>query len=748
MADTRLRRYINRELSWLEFNARVLYQATRSDVPLLERLKYLCIVTTNFDEFFMVRVAAVKRQIETGDYVQCPSGIAPSALLTRILGRTRELAQQKYRCLLEDLLPGLARAGLVLRRPGDYTPTQSSFLQKLFKDEVFPVLTPIRVSVGQPMPYVTNLRLYSAFMVRPQPGADLISSVSDLTSPDGFPGAERRSPLSAEVPLASAERSPASAQDEERQEFLSIVQIPTSLDRIIYLPDEAGTVSFALLEDVVVQHAAALFPGYTVTDHCMFRVTRDADMGVDEERDEDFVEAMEQVIAGREFSHAVRLSVSRGAGRLRKILAQVIGIDQGEVFDKSEPLDVGSLIALTSIPGFEELKFPRWQHFDSPNLPPDQPVWDVLRRRDVALYHPFESFEPVIRLLQDAASDPAVLAIKMTLYRTSGDSPVVRALERAAEAGKQVTVLVEIKARFDEERNITWAERLERSGVIVIHGVARLKVHAKVLLIIRREPDGIRRYVHLGTGNYNENTARLYTDLGLMTTRTEVAYEAGVFFNAITGYSAIPALNKLSMAPVGLKGRILQLIQRETLRSRAGIAARILGKLNSLADPEVIEALYEASQAGVEIKLNVRGICMLVPGVRGLSDRISVVSIIDRYLEHSRMLYFHNGGTPEVYGSSADWMPRNLERRVELMFPIEDEEARARATAILEVAFRDTTNAHLMQPNGAYRPVAGMWRGPAVRSQELLHESARERAPDAGVTNQKVFEARRKLPKV
>ena len=712
MTDTRSQRFINRELSWLEFNARVLSQAERPDVPTLERLKFACIVTTNLDEFFMVRVAAVKRQIKTGDYVQCPSGIAPSVLLARILARARELADRKYRCLLGEILPGLARAGLVLRRPGHYTPAQSTFLKKLFQEEIFPVLTPIRVSVGQPMPYITNLRLYSAFIVRPQPGADLIP-----------------------------------AADEDRDEYLSIVQIPTSLDRIIYLPDEAGTVSFALLEDVVVQHAAALFPGYAVTDECMFRVTRDADMGVDEERDEDFVEAMEQVIAGREFSDAVRLSVSRDAGRLRGVLADVIGIDQGEVFDKSEPLDVGALVSLTAIAGFEEHKFPRWLHYDSPDLPADQPIWDVLRRRDVGLYHPFESFEPVVRLLQDAANDPAVLAIKMTLYRTSGDSPVVRALERAAEAGKQVTVLVEIKARFDEERNITWAERLERAGVIVIHGVARLKVHAKVLLIIRREQDGIRRYVHLGTGNYNDSTARLYTDLGLMTTSAEIAYEAGVFFNAITGYSAIPALNKLSMAPIGLKGRILQLIQRETLRSRAGIAARIQAKLNSLADPDVIEALYEASQAGVEIKLNIRGICMLVPGVRGLSDNITVVSIIDRYLEHARIFSFHNGGTPEIYASSADWMPRNLERRIELMFPVEDSDVRARATAVLDAAFRDSTNAHVMLPNGAYRPASVGRRGPAVRSQQVLQDHARGRAPDTGVTNQKVFEARRKPPK-
>ncbi len=706
-------RFINRELSWLEFNARVLSEATRPDVPLLERLKFLCIVTSNFDEFFMVRVAAVKRQIQSGDFVQCPSGISPSALMRRITARTRELVEEKYRCLHDDVLPGLADAGIVLKRPDELTSAQSSFLGKLFQDEIFPVLTPIRATVGQQVPYVTNLKLHAAFTVEPQEDVSLVSD-----------------------------------EEETSGEFLAIVQIPTSLDRIVYLPDDAGTVSFALLEDIIVQHAAALFPGYRVTDHCLFRVTRDADMGVDEERDEDFVEAMEQLLEHREFSEPVRLSVTSGADRLRAILADVVGIDEGEVFDKPGPLDLADFMKLTSLSGFDDLHYPRWQAFDPPGVHRDEPVWERITRGDLLLHHPFESFDPVLRFLDDAANDPAVLAIKMTLYRTSGDSPVVRALEAAAESGKQVTVLVEIKARFDEERNISWAERLERAGVIVVYGIARLKVHAKALLVVRRERNGIRRYVHLGTGNYNDKTARLYTDLGLFTARPDIAYEVGLFFNAITGYSAIPALNKLCMAPVGMKARLLQLIERETLRAKSDIQGRILAKLNSLADPEVIDALYRASQAGVIVKLNIRGICMLVPGVPGLSERISVTSIVDRYLEHARVYYFHNGGTPEVYAASADWMPRNLERRVELMFPIEDEEARARAVSMLETAFADTTHAHAMQPDGSYLPVPRDDRAQPVRSQLVFHERARDRADQDDATNQKVFEVRRKPPRV
>ena len=712
MSTQQTPRFFNRELSWVEFNARVLHQALRPDVPPLERLKFVCIVASNFDEFYMVRVASVKRQIRSGDHVQCPSGMRPSGIMTAIKRRVGELVDQKYRCLLDEILPALARERLVLRRPDTYTAEQTAYLKKLYQDEVFPVLTPIRATPGSDLPYTANLRLHAAFLLEPGPTLDLLST-------DG---------------------------EEPAAEYLAIVQIPSSLERLIFLPDEQDTVSFALLEDVIVQHAAALFPGYFIRENCLFRVTRDADLGVDEGRDEDFVEAMEQILADREYSRAVRLSVRRGAGRLKTLLSQAIGIPEEEVFDKAEPLDVGGFMALTSLPGFDRLRYDRWPPVESPLLPEEGDIWETVRRRDVLLHHPYESFEPVVRLLHLASEDPGVLAIKMTLYRTSGDSPVVRSLERAARNGKQVTVLVEIKARFDEERNISWAQRLEQAGVIVVYGVARLKVHAKALLIVRREKKGITRFVHLGTGNYNDKTARLYTDFGLLTSRPDIAYEIGLFFNAITGYSAIPTLKKLVMAPAGLKGRLLQLIERETLRSRADDPGRILAKLNSLADPEIIEALYRASEAGVTVRLNVRGICMLIPGVPGMSRNITVVSVIDRYLEHARAFYFHNGGLPEVYCSSSDWMTRNLERRVELMFPVEDEEARSRVVQTLEAALSDNTNGHVTLPDGTSAPRTASGRQKPFQSQRHLQELAAQRAAVSDQGSPKVFDARRRPP--
>ena len=671
MGSKRHPQFINRELSWLQFNARVLVEARREDVPLLERLRFVSIVASNFDEFFMVRVAAIKRQVAAGDYVQCPSGIRPSELLRRVVARSRDITDLAAATLEEELLPALARHGVRLRRPSDYTQQQRSFLQSHFREEVFPVLTPVRVSEEEPLRSVGNLRLHAAFLLR----------------------------------------------SEDKSERVAIVQIPPSLNRIIYLPDEPEVTSFALLEDVVVDHAAALFPGFTVAEHCLFRATRDADLGVDEEQDEDFVEAMEQVLDRRQFSDVVRLTVSAGSGSLGELLSERLGVDATHVFRIPEPLDHAGLTSICSITGHPDLRFPRWQQFDSPLVSDDEPLWDLISRRDVLLHHPFESFEPVVRLLTMAAADPDVLAIKMTLYRTSGDSSIVRALESAARNGKQVTVLVEIKARFDEERNIGWAESLERAGVIVVYGLANLKVHAKATLIIRRGSAGIQRFVHLGTGNYNDRTARLYTDIGLLTTRADIAYETALFFNAITGYSAVPALTKLVMAPVTMKTRLLQLIEREASRARSGESARILAKLNSLADPDVIRALYDASNAGTEIKLNIRGICMLVPGVPGQSENITVISIIDRYLEHARLCYFHNGGAPEIYAASADWMGRNLERRVELMFPIEDDIARKRVETILRITFSDNVKSHRMLPDGTYEAVQPKGRTAAVRSQ-------------------------------
>ncbi|HUX11742.1 MAG TPA: polyphosphate kinase 1 [Spirochaetia bacterium] len=702
-------RYFNRELSWIAFNERVLSESLRRDVPLLERLRFLCIVASNFDEFFMVRVASLKRQIRTGRRVHCPSGMSAEEQLREISLRVREIVKTKYECLLDDILPQLAEAGLVLKAPETYSQTQKKFLEELFQEEVFPVLTPVRCELGKPLPYTGNLRLHAAFLLRPLQGEDFL------------------------VPETGAEA-------------LAIVQIPAGIPRILYLPETRGTVSFALLEHVIRDHAAQLFPGYEITEDMFFRVTRDADLGVDEERDEDFVEAMEQVLESREHSMAIRMSINKSTGRLREMLTDALALNSSEVYMKTDPMDLSTFMELVDLPGFDHLRYEKWKPQDSPYLPEESSIWDALKKRDVLLHHPFESFAPVVRLVREAATDPSVLAIKMTLYRTSGSSPLVQALEVAAENGKQVTVLVELKARFDEEQNIEWAQRLERAGVIVVYGIVRLKVHAKAILIIRREEKGVTRYVHLGTGNYNDKTARVYTDLGFMTTQDELAYEIGLFFNSITGYSAIPALSKLVMAPTALKSRLLQMIDREAQRSTPENPGRIIAKINSLADPEVIEALYNASARGVQISLIIRGICMLVPGVPGMSENIAVTSVVGRYLEHSRIYFFHNGGAGEYYCGSADLMPRNLERRVELLFPIENPDLQKRIKSILETYLADNSQSHALRPDGVYVRRESESGEVSVGSQSVLYEAACNRASIAAPVNRKEFSVRRKPP--
>jgi len=522
------------------------------------------------------------------------------------------------------------------------------------------------------------------------------------------------------------------------------VQLPPALDRIIYLPEKERHVTFTLLEDVILENAAELFPGYRIRGQGCFRVTRDADLGVDEERDEDFVEAMEQVLESREHSEAVRLTVVHDNGEVSERLRTALGLDVADVYAKGSPLALGDLISLSGLSGFDHLRDESMPPQPPQDLAEEESFFTTLKRRDALIHQPYESFEPLVRMIQEAAADPAVLAIKMTLYRTSGDSPIVRALEEAAENGKQVTALVELKARFDEQRNIRWAERLERAGVIVIYGIAQLKVHAKAMMIVRREAEGVVRYVHLGTGNYNDKTARLYTDFGMLTSREDIAYETNLFFNAISGYSAIPALNRLALAPVGLKTRLLQLIERETQRASTDTPGLIMAKINSLSHPEIIDALYRASQAGVQVKLNVRGICILVPGVPGMSENITVVSVVDRFLEHARAFYFHNGGASDVYLSSADWMPRNLDRRVELMFPVESAPLKKRVRHVLEVFFRDNVKARVLQPDGSWVHSAPGDGQEPVRSQQVFYEEARAHAAAGEPANRKEFSVRRK----
>ncbi len=699
--------FFNRELSWLQFNRRVLEEAMDPTVPLLERLKFLCIVSSNFDEFFQVRVAYVKRQILSGNQVNCPSGLRPSEQLDRIRKEVREIVDAQYRILHEEILPGLESHGILYLKPSAWRPKHLEFIETFFEKEVFPVLTPIRVSSGSSFPAVRNLRLYIAYLLEKQGDVE-----------DGEEGTER----------------------------IALIQVPESIPRILFLPTEDGTVAFTVLEYVIQKFGARLFPGYQVKDSLVFRVTRDADMGVDEERDDDFIDAMVEVLAQREQSPAVRLSCVGGGEKLRDSIVARIDLNMEDVYEIPGPLDLGSLMSLVSLPGFEALRDVPWNPLPSPSLPEDESYWSVLSRTDVLLHHPYESFHHVVTFLKDAALDPDVLSIKITLYRTSFDSPIIQALELAARNKKQVTALVELKARFDEERNIEWAIRLEKAGVIVIYGIAHLKVHAKALLIVRREGNTVRRYAHLSTGNYNEKTARLYTDIGLLTSREDITYELALFFNAVTGYSAIPNLRRLAMAPSGLKGRLLTLIEREIARTTKESPGLIMAKMNSLADTDIISALYRASQAGVRIFLNVRGICMLVPGVEGLSENITVVSIVDRFLEHSRIYYFQNGGSEEVYCASADWMNRNLERRIELMFPIDQKELRKRMIQLLKLYFKDNQKASILLPSGKYVRKKPEKEEPFIRVQHVLYQEMVALTKNSEKIEKKEFLVRRKYP--
>ena len=726
--------YINRELSWIEFNARVLSEAENPDVPLLERLKFLSIVSSNFDEFFMVRVATLKRQLQLNKPSTCPTGMSVKEQLSAIRSRVAELTERKYQVLLEEVLPALADHGLVRVTPDQWDSEQQGFVKRFFREKVFPVLTPVRAQPDQPLPSVGNLRLLAAFLLNPTPEAR--DQSVGLWGGGQSPGDDDGTAVGAS----------AAPQSEGGEPLLALVQVPSSLERLVYLPtDRPNVVAFTFLEQVILSEAYQLFPGYTVAEQCLFRATRDADFGVDEERDEDFMEAMEQVIEIRDRSDAVRLNINRGSRRLRDMLTRALDLEEHEVYETPDPLELKNLMDVASVDGFNELRDTPWRSMQSPWVDEEEPIWESIRKRDILLHHPYESFDPVVRMVQEAAEDPQTLAVKMTLYRTSGNSPIIRALEHAAENGKQVSVLVELKARFDEERNIGWAQRLERAGVIVVYGIARLKVHAKALLIVRRERDGVKRYAHLGTGNYNDKTAKLYTDLGLMTCDEQMCYELGRFFNAITGYSVIPGVQKISMAPVGLKRRLIELIQREATRAASGGPGLIIAKLNSVADPEVIDALYQASRAGVEIRLNVRGICMLVPGVAGTSENITVVSVVDRYLEHTRAFYFENGGTPEVYLSSADWMPRNLEKRVELMFPVENPDIRRRVRRILDLFFADTSKAHVLAADGTWKRRAPGSAAP-LRAQQAAYQRIRDRLSGDEPENRQAFKVRRRPP--
>jgi polyphosphate kinase len=699
--------YFNRDLSWIDFNSRVMEEGLRKNLPPLERLRFLSIVSSNFDEFFMVRVAGLKRALRSGGEPD-PAGLSPAEQLRGIAKKVRAVIGKQYACLTEELLPALGRGGLELLRPASYSRAQREYLESYFFSQVYPILTPLRIEDERALPSIDSFSMNAAFLLAPG-------------SPNTGPNTGRI--------LGAADST----------EYAAVIQIPPALNRIILLPGEPASslpgaaqelCSWALLEDVILTWGHALFPGLELKESLLFKVNRDADFSVDEKRDEDFVEAMEEVLEGRERSMAVRMVYSSGSVRLRDELARRLFLEKEDLYGVEGPLNLGGLCDLVSLRGFDHLREKPRPIYPSPAFSDDESLWDRISRGDVMIHLPYHSFDPVVRFFQEAAADPQVISIKTALYRTSGNSPVIRALEEAAMNGKQVTALVELKARFDEERNISWARRLEKAGVIVVYGLARLKVHAKITMVIRRENDRIKRYLHLSTGNYNDKTARVYEDIGLFTCREDIAFDAGLLFNMITGYSAVQPMRKLAIAPAGLKRRLLELIDREAVRSKAETPGRIMAKINSLADGEIIDALCRASRAGVKILLCVRGICTLIPSVPGLSENIEVRSIIDRYLEHSRIFYFANGGAEELYLSSADWMTRNLDRRVELMFPVLQDDIRARLRDTLEACFRDNTQARVLKPSGTWElRNPGPGESP-FRFQEYLLSGSRAESPE------------------
>ncbi|NNC88844.1 MAG: polyphosphate kinase 1 [Akkermansiaceae bacterium] len=675
--------YINRELSWLEFNQRVLEEAQRDDNPLLERLKFLAITGSNLDEFFQVRVGGLAILRHSGSRTPDIAGLTPTKQIGLIRERALRMMTDQYALLNETLLPALRAKGVHILSLEELTPDQRDQADAYFARLVLPLLTP--------------------FAHDPEDPALLLPAL--------------------EITVACRLENPA-----EGTTRYAFVPIPGSLPRFVSVSTGEGE-SFVYIEDLVRALVAEIFPGETVTASSSFRITRNSDIAVREEDAIDLAGEMEEVLAARRFSDTVRLQVAHGTPRdLLRVMQAATGSKAGELYNVPGPLALADFMQVAMLPGQDRLRDAPWPPQPSPLVEPGTSMFELIRNNDILLVHPFESFEPVLRFLEEAAGDPDVLAIKQVLYRTASRSRVIEALIKAAENGKQVTVLVELKARFDEERNLDRADALQRAGANIIYGVKGLKTHAKVLLITRREENGLRRYAHLGTGNYNETTAQFYTDISYLTARPDYGADLSLIFNAVTGRSKLLRLQKLSPAPTHMKRRLLELIAAETARARQGEPARIIAKMNSLQDQEMIDALFKASQAGVEVKLNIRGICCLCPGSGKGARNIRIVSVIDRFLEHARIFYFHRGGDAEILISSADWMTRNLEKRVELMVPIEDKPSRRRLVRILETAFKDNTNSFEILKDGTSRRLERPKGQKRLRMQEVLYQNAVEAA--------------------
>jgi polyphosphate kinase len=665
--------YINREISWLDFNYRVLEEAFRKENPIMERMRFLGITASNLDEFFMVRVAGVEDQVDSHYFARDLSGLFPEELLAILSQKIHSFVEKQYSCYSRSILPILKKQGIRFLKPEELSDEQEKYVSEYFDRVLFPVLTPLAVDKSRPFPLLSNRSLNIAVRLK-----------------------------------------------RKNESYFAVVQVPGILPRFLSLPSKSGN-DYILLENVIIHKLGALFELNEIRSACTFRITRSSDLDIDEDTRDLLVE-VQKFIKKRKRGNPVRLELSRGhSHEIAMFLKDMLEIEEHQIYEISGPLDLNFCTAFASLPKYRQLCYqplcPAYPPGDFVNY---DDIFKAIRERDRMVHHPYESFETVIDFVRTAAEDKNVLAIKQTLYRVSGHSPIIAALIRAAENGKQVTVLVELKARFDEENNVMWAKKLEEAGCHVIYGLAGLKTHCKILLVVRRDEDGIRRYVHIATGNYNDSTAKVYTDIGLFTCREPYGIDASSLFNVLTGYSRPPEYNRFLMAPSGLRTFFTEMIQKEIEYAKKSLPCGITAKVNSLVDPEIIRLLYQASGAGVPIRLIVRGICCLVPHKEGFSENISVRSIVGRFLEHSRIFIFENAGNPKVFLGSADWIPRNLDRRVELVFPIEDELLRDRVIRIVELLLNDNKNAREMHPDGTYTRVNRRGKTPLSCQDELM----------------------------
>lgn len=680
--------FTNREISWLGFNSRVLSEARDKSLPLLERLKFLSITSSNLDEFFMVRVASLKDMVHAKYTKKDIAGLTPAEQLVVIGKQAHELVNMQYSTYNRSLLPQLKSAGLeVVTEHEKMTEQQKVYADTYFEENVYPVLTPMAMDSSRPFPLVRNKTL----------------NIGALISKKG---------------------------EKSKTEFAT-VQVPSVLPRIVELPQtEGGQKCVILLEQLIERNIDKLFLNYDVVCAHPYRIMRNADLSYDEDEAADLLKEIQKQLKKRQWGEVIRLEIEEKMHpKLLKILKSEFQVKEEDIYRINGPLDLTFLMKLYGLDGFEEHRNKPYRPQPVPGMNDEEDIFTQIRKGDILLHHPYMTFDPVVQFIRQASADPDVLAIKQTLYRVSGNSPIVAALAQAAENGKQVSVLVELKARFDEENNIIWAKMLEKAGCHVIYGLLGLKTHSKITLVVRREEDGIRRYVHLGTGNYNDSTAKLYTDCGILTCSEAIGEDATAVFNMLSGYSEPKHWNRLVLAPIWMRQRFMRLIQRETQHARAGEPARIIAKMNSLCDKEIIEALYEASSAGVEIDLIVRGICCLKTGIPKVSEHIRVRSIVGNFLEHARIFYFQNGGDEEFYMASADWMPRNLDKRVEILFPVEDENLQERVRHILQIQLEDNVKAHILQPDGTYEKVDK--RGKVLLcAQDYFCEEAKQMAKE------------------